>query len=115
MSVTSGFAYFPQDMEADELWNAARDGDVAKVRQIVEVRAAWAACGARVTLGCRQAGADVNQAVHDFMTPLWIACRNGHVACARLLVECGADVDQGDRDGWTSLCVASPSSHDACV
>ena len=51
-------------------------------------------------------GAAIDQTRGDGVTPLWIACRNGRVDAARLLLERGADVDQARRkDGWTPLMV----------
>lgn len=43
-------------------------------------------------------GAAVNQAMNDGASPLWIACQNGHEACARLLLDGGADVNRADED-----------------
>ena len=36
-------------------------------------------------------------------TPLWLACQDGHVDAARLLLDKGADVNRADKDGTTPL------------
>lgn len=50
----------------------------------------YAAC-ARLLV---ERGADINWAMTDGYTPLWIACRSGNMACVQLLVERGVDVDK---------------------
>ena len=39
-------------------------------------------------------------------TPLLIACQQGHLECARLLLEAGAAKDQACNDGTTPLYIA---------
>ena len=51
-------------------------------------------------------GADVNQADEEGRTPLYIACQNGHVDAARLLLDKGADVNWAAQYGRTPLFVA---------
>ena len=46
-----------------------------------------------------------------FVTPLWMACRKGHLEVVRLLVEAGADMDKASNDGVTPLLIASQNGH----
>ena len=55
-------------------------------------------------------GAKVNRATKDG-TPLYAACKNGHVAVARLLIDKGAAVDWATKDGATPLYVACAYGH----
>ena len=48
-------------------------------------------------------------------TPLYIACQNGHEACARLLLDRDAKVDLARQDGATPLIMACQNSHEACA
>ena len=57
------------------------------------------------------AGAAVNQADSSGCTPLYVACQEGHLECARLLLEAGAAVDQADEDGSTPLLMACHQGH----
>ena len=57
----------------------------------------------------------MDQANEGGATPLYIACRNGHEACARLLLEQGAAVDQAAHDGGTPLIIACQLGHEACA
>ena len=43
--------------------------------------------------------------------PLWIACQNGHVDVARLLLDKGADVNRANKNGWTPLSIACSKGH----
>ena len=49
------------------------------------------------------------------MTPLYIACQNGHVDAARLLLEKGAEVDRAVSEGYykgqTPLYAACQNGH----
>ena len=50
-------------------------------------------------------------------TPLYIACFNGHVDAARLLLENGAEVDRAMKDGAIPLwiaCQKGPSTRRGC-
>ena len=49
------------------------------------------------------------------MTPLFVACYNGHVDAVRLLLEKGAAVDRADTQGRTPLDAAKHRRHDAVV
>ena len=41
-----------------------------------------------------EAGADVNKAMDDGATPLYVAAQEGHEAVVRALIEAGADVNK---------------------
>ena len=63
-----------------------------------------------------EAKAAVNLASSDGgFTPLAIACQEGRVAAARLLLDKGADVDRADQNGETSLSIAEEMGHSAVV
>ncbi len=47
--------------------------------------------------------ADLNARAQDGSTPLIVACRNGHEACARLLVDKKADIEMGNNKGVRPL------------
>ena len=49
---------------------------------------------------------EVNRADEHGRTQLYIACQNGHVAVARLLLDKGAGVDRAEENGQTPLFVA---------
>jgi hypothetical protein len=48
-----------------------------------------------------EAGADINKAYDDGVTPLLIAAHEGHVAMVRALIEVGADVNRAADNGWS--------------
>ena len=60
-------------------------------------------------------GAEVDRAMKDGATPLYIACQNGHVDAARLLLERGAEVDRvvekWQWKGATPLYIACQNGH----
>jgi hypothetical protein len=62
----------------EELWNAARDGDVARVRQALE------------------RGADVNSGNRYKATALFFAADKGHAEVIALLLDRGADINAQD-------------------
>ena len=62
----------------EELWNAARDGDVARVAKALD------------------RGADVNAGNRYKATALFFAADKGHVAVIKLLLDRGADVNAQD-------------------
>ena len=68
---------------------ASRNGHVEVVRALVE------------------AGASVDQARNDGVTPLCIASEEGHVEVVRVLVAAGASVDQANNDRVTPLLMLS--------
>ena len=81
---------------ADPIVEAAKEGDVATVRQLIE------------------SGADVNVAEGDGMTSLHWAAGRGYVEVTRLLLEAGADVAVGTWIGtYTPLHLAVRGGHTA--
>ena len=42
-------------------------------------------------------------------------CRNGHEACARVLVDAGAAVDAAKSNGFTALMRCCQDGHEACA
>ena len=44
-------------------------------------------------------------------TPLFIACRNGDIEAARLLLKKGAEVDRAEENGFTPLLAACLNGH----
>ena len=65
--------------QAEELSDAAKNGNVSRVKSLL----------AR--------GADPN---HPECCPLHIACENGHLEIVNALVEAGADPERMIRDDW---------------
>ena len=53
----------------------------------------------------------INQVTEDGRTLLFLACENGHVDTAQLLLDEGADVDRANRNGATPLWIASKNGH----
>ena len=56
-------------------------------------------------------GAAVDQAKGDGTTSLWIACQQGRVDAARLLLNKGAEVDRANQNGATPLFIACQNGH----
>ena len=56
-------------------------------------------------------GAAVDAKNKEGFTPLRMACQDGHVEAARLLLEKGADVNVADKQGQTSLMQACHKGH----
>merc|ERR1712195_49310 len=57
-------------------------------------------------------GAEVNQAIQNGCTPVFIAAYQGHLEVVRALVtELGADVNQAKQDGTTPLYIAAQNGH----
>ena len=50
-------------------------------------------------------------ALRDGATPLCIACQEGHVDAARLLLDKGAEVDRAKEGGFTPLYIACENNH----
>ena len=55
--------------------------------------------------------AEVDKANENCQTPLYIACQNGHVDTARLLLDNGAEVDKANENGVTPLYIACEKGH----
>jgi ankyrin repeat protein len=68
-----------------ELMQAARSGDSAQIRQLLE------------------AGADPNWVGEGGETALMAAARGGHLEAVQSLLAAGADVNAKDADEWTAL------------
>lgn len=69
-----------------ELLDAAARGDVEKVKSMLDK-------GTTVNVFRDGEGS----------TPLILACNNGHLAVAKLLLDKGAAINQSNRNGWTPL------------
>jgi len=76
-----------------ELFDAVKEGDIAKVKNLL-IR-----------------GANVNAKDKDGRTPLHHAATIGHVEIARFLLERGANVNAKDKDGRTPLHHAATIGH----
>jgi ankyrin repeat protein len=76
------------------LWTASRNGDFVEVVRLL-----------------MDAGALINQANNEGVTPLSVASEIGHVEVVRLLIDAGALINQADEDGATSLFMASLNGH----
>ena len=83
--------------DENELHIAARSGHEAVVRALIE------------------AGADINKARDNGVTPLYIAAQQGHEAVVRALIEAGADVNKARDTGGTPLFTAALEGHTAIV
>ena len=62
-----------------------------------------------------EAGAEIDKARDDSVTPLYIAAENGHETIVRALIEAGADVNKATNNGWTPLAIATQEGHTAVV
>ena len=60
------------------------------------------------------AGAGVNQARPDGVTPVWLAAQLGHEECVRALAGLGADVGRAANDGATPAYQAAQNGHAGC-
>jgi ankyrin repeat protein len=62
-----------------------------------------------------KAGADVNLAGHAGVTPLHMAAKNGHEACAAMLIQAGADVHRRTETRGTPIGIAIDNEHEKIV
>ncbi|MGC9057983.1 MAG: ankyrin repeat domain-containing protein [Candidatus Micrarchaeia archaeon] len=76
-----------------ELLKAAKSGDLARIKELLNM------------------GADVNAKDNDGETPAHWATRNGHLEPLKVLIENGADVNAKDNDGWTPAHWATRNGH----
>ncbi|XP_062577488.1 serine/threonine-protein phosphatase 6 regulatory ankyrin repeat subunit C-like, partial [Saccostrea cucullata] len=60
-------------------------------------------------------GAKINMCGIDGVTPLYIACQNGHQSTVQLLLTNSADIHLCDKDGKSPLYVACRNGHDNTV
>uniref|UniRef100_A0A8C8RH78 Ankyrin repeat domain 39 n=1 Tax=Pelusios castaneus TaxID=367368 RepID=A0A8C8RH78_9SAUR len=108
------------------IWSAALDGDLGRVRKLVEKRvdpsqpdqAGYTALHyasrnghAAICQFLLQSGAQCNAQTHGGATALHRASYCGHVAVARLLLAHGANPAIADDDGMTSLHKAAERGH----
>jgi len=49
------------------------------------------------------------------MTPLFLACHEGHVDAVRLLLDKGAEVNRATKNGNTPLAIAQKKGHSSIV
>ena len=77
---------------AEELIDAARDGDMDAARALVAV------------------GTDVNEKRYGY-TALMRTAGNGHTDTVKALIAAGADVNAQDKDGNTALSLALENGH----
>lgn len=85
--------YLAVQAQAGVWYDAARTGDIAKVRQLLEQ------------------GADANERDKYNQTPLYIAAHWGNTELAILLIEKGADVNTRDKDQNTPAMTAEKRNH----
>ena len=76
-----------------DLYDAARDGDLERVKVLVEQRA------------------DMEKASSSGWTPLIVASYWGRLEVVRYLLEQGANRDKATNSGWTSLHYAARNGH----
>lgn len=60
-------------------------------------------------------GTCVNLATLDGVSPLFVACQQGHTACAKMLIDKGANVNSSTVEQTTPLSEACDRGHMACV
>jgi uncharacterized protein len=125
---TGAFAGF-----ADDLAEAVRRGDVARVRTLLEPDVAAAAINASEATGMTalhwavqddaqalaelllEAGADPNVANRYGITPLWLAAINGSEPMTKLLLAHGADAGAKLQHGETALMAAARAGADGTI
>ena len=88
---SGGFARSP-------LQRAAADGDLARVRHLLECTTVFGNLDAIDENGC---------------TALMIAAKGGHTALVRVLIDAGADLDAIDANGQDAAATADAAGHSA--
>jgi len=110
-----------------EIHDAAKAGDLAKLRALVEKDAAlvnskdetgrtplhWACRGVHIEVvkALAERGADVNARDANGVSPLHSVSSRGHVEAARILLDRGASVEARMSDGSTPLHLAAANGH----
>jgi ankyrin repeat protein len=110
-----------------EIHDAAKAGDLAKLRALVEKDAAlvnskdetgrtplhWACRGVHIEVvkALAELGADVNARDANGVSPLHSVSSRGHVEAARVLLDRGASVEARMSDGSTPLHLAAANGH----
>ena len=61
--------------------------------------------------GLIQRGAEVNLCNKFEISPLWVACKNGHKSAAQILLQKGAKVNKRDSRGTSPISVACENGH----
>jgi ankyrin repeat protein len=109
--------------KAQEIFDAVRNDDVARVRRIIGTDASWislkdasgnsplhlaAALGSLpITELLLSKGADINSTNTELNTPLHAAVQNGRDEVAHLLIKKGADLEKHNALGYTPLHLAA--------
>ena len=86
-------------MTGQQLWEAARDGDAAKVHTLLSTQ------GAQSFINY--------QDDKTSYTPLHIAAENGHAVVTEKILAARCNVDLQDKDGYTPLHLAACHGHAA--
>lgn len=109
-------------MSALDLFNASRDGNLSRVRELLQNGvdpnaykdqfgrsplwdASWKG-HAQIVRDLLNAGAIVDAAHNDGRTPLRVAAYNGHLDVVKVLLHAGADLELKANDGKTALDLA---------
>ena len=84
-------------MTGQQLWEAARDGDAAKVRTLLSTQGAQSC---------------INYQDEKGFTPLLHAAGNGHEAVSKQLIAARCNVDLQEKNGGTPLHAAAYQGHE---
>ena len=87
-------------MTGQQLWEAASDGDAAKVSTLLSTQ------GAQSLINYQDA---------QGVTPLYIAAEKGHATVTEHLIAACCNVDLQDAMGYTPLHIAAGSGHESVV